>query len=87
MTLNTNALLIDARLHDLGDMTIRRVLPFARAGAVRRHVGPFVFLDHIGPIETENPFLYPSILTSDSPLQLTSSKVKFFIRIPLDPNR
>ena len=32
MTLNTNALLIDARVHDLGDLTIRRVLPFARAG-------------------------------------------------------
>lgn len=55
MTLNTNALLIDARVHDLGDLTIRRVLPIARAGAVRRHVGPFVFLDHIGPIETEKP--------------------------------
>jgi redox-sensitive bicupin YhaK (pirin superfamily) len=39
-------LLHDGRLHDLGDgFTVRRLLPELRA----RHVGPFVFFDHIGP--------------------------------------
>lgn len=39
-------LLIEPRLHDLGDgFTVRRLLPFR----LRRHVGPFVFFDHIGP--------------------------------------
>jgi redox-sensitive bicupin YhaK (pirin superfamily) len=41
-------LLIEPRLHDLGDgFTVRRLLPFR----LRRHVGPFVFFDHIGPAE------------------------------------
>lgn len=40
-------LLITPRLRDLGDgFTVRRVLPYAR----RRHVGPFVFFDHMGPV-------------------------------------
>jgi len=39
-------LLIEPRLHDLGDgFTVRRLLPFRLC----RHVGPFVFFDHIGP--------------------------------------
>ena len=42
------SLLIEPRLHDLGDgFTVRRLLPFR----LRRHVGPFVFFDHIGPAE------------------------------------
>ncbi|HEU4664818.1 MAG TPA: pirin family protein [Dokdonella sp.] len=41
-------LLIEPRLHDLGDgFTVRRLLPFR----LRRQVGPFVFFDHIGPAE------------------------------------
>jgi len=45
---DTTPLLIEPRLHDLGDgFTVRRVLPFR----LRRHVGPFVFFDHIGPAE------------------------------------
>ena len=41
-------LLIEPRLHDLGDgFIVRRVLPFR----LRRHVGPFVFFDHLGPVE------------------------------------
>ena len=40
-------MLITARHGDLGHgLTVRRVLPYAR----RRHVGPFVFLDHAGPV-------------------------------------
>ena len=39
-------MLIEPRLHDLGNgFNVRRVLPWR----LRRHVGPFVFFDHIGP--------------------------------------
>ncbi|MGN2245725.1 pirin family protein [Frateuria sp. GZRR35] len=38
--------LIEGRKHDLGDgFTVRRLLPALLA----RHVGPFVFFDHMGP--------------------------------------
>lgn len=40
-------LVIDARRKDLGGFEVGRVLPFAK----RRMVGPFVFLDHMGPAE------------------------------------
>lgn len=41
-------MLITPRTRDLGDgFTVRRVLPYAR----RRHVGPFVFFDHMGPVQ------------------------------------
>src|SRR5690242_20355960 len=39
--------LIEPRTRDLGGLTVRRVLPSVR----RRQVGPFVFLDHMGPVE------------------------------------
>jgi hypothetical protein len=40
-------MVINARAADLGHgLTVRRVLPYAK----RRHVGPFVFLDHAGPV-------------------------------------
>lgn len=42
-------LLIDPRVQDLGGFTVRRLLPYAK----RRHVGPFVFLDHMGPAKFE----------------------------------
>ena len=38
---------IEPRERDLGEFTVRRVLPAAR----RRMVGPFVFFDHMGPAE------------------------------------
>ncbi len=38
-------LVIEARPRDLGGFEVRRILPHAK----RRMVGPFVFLDHIGP--------------------------------------
>ena len=38
-------LVIDARKKDLGGFEVGRILPFAK----RRMVGPFVFLDHMGP--------------------------------------
>jgi len=40
-------LAIPQRRRDLGGFEVGRVLPHAR----RRMVGPFVFLDHIGPVE------------------------------------
>jgi len=44
--MNTTPLLIDGRVHDLGDgFRVRRLLPVLQA----RHVGPFVFFDHMGP--------------------------------------
>ncbi|MCD6733857.1 MAG: pirin family protein [Burkholderiaceae bacterium] len=40
-------IVIDARQADLGHgLAVRRVLPFAK----RRMVGPFIFLDHAGPV-------------------------------------
>ena len=40
-------LVIPARAHSIGSLEVGRVLPFAR----RRMVGPFIFLDHIGPVD------------------------------------
>jgi redox-sensitive bicupin YhaK (pirin superfamily) len=41
-------LLIEGRLHDLGDgFTVRRLLPVLLA----RHLGPFVFFDLMGPVD------------------------------------
>lgn len=39
---------IEPKLHDLGDgFVVRRMLPSAR----QRSIGPFVFFDHIGPVD------------------------------------
>ena len=39
---------IESRMHDLGGgFKVRRILPVAR----RRMIGPFTFLDHMGPVE------------------------------------
>ncbi len=44
---NSIAHLLDGRVHDLGDgFNVRRLLPHVEA----RHVGPFVFFDHMGPV-------------------------------------
>jgi redox-sensitive bicupin YhaK (pirin superfamily) len=40
-------LVIEARTRDLGGFTVGRVLPAPE----RRALGPFVFLDHMGPVE------------------------------------
>ena len=39
-------LVIHQRRRDLGGFEVRRVLPYAQ----RRMVGPFVFFDHMGPV-------------------------------------
>lgn len=38
-------MLIEPRLRDIGNLHVRRILPFVR----RRMVGPFIFFDHMGP--------------------------------------
>jgi redox-sensitive bicupin YhaK (pirin superfamily) len=40
------ALTIPGRMADLGDFSVRRVLPYAK----KRRVGPFVFFDQMGPL-------------------------------------
>ena len=40
-------LVIDRRQRDLGGFQVGRVLPFAK----RRMVGPFIFFDHMGPVD------------------------------------
>jgi redox-sensitive bicupin YhaK (pirin superfamily) len=42
---STVELTIEPRIRSLGELDVRRVLPAAK----RRMVGPFVFLDHMGP--------------------------------------
>jgi redox-sensitive bicupin YhaK (pirin superfamily) len=39
-------MVIDQRRRDLGGFEVGRVLPFQK----RRMVGPFIFFDHIGPV-------------------------------------
>ena len=38
-------MILAPRVHDLGGFSVRRVLPQLKA----RHIGPFVFFDHMGP--------------------------------------
>ena len=41
-------LVIDGRRHELSpELVVRRILPFRR----RRMIGPFIFLDHAGPVD------------------------------------
>ena len=47
----TTITIIDPKVHDLGGgFTVRRALPHLAA----RHVGPFVFFDHMGPVRFAN---------------------------------
>ncbi len=45
-------LIIDQRRKDLGGFEVGRVLPFAK----HRMVGPFVFFDHMGPVDFQAGF-------------------------------
>jgi redox-sensitive bicupin YhaK (pirin superfamily) len=45
-------LVIDQRRKDLGGFEVGRVLPFAK----RRMIGPFIFFDHMGPVEFQPGF-------------------------------
>ncbi|MFN3828301.1 MAG: pirin family protein [Micavibrio sp.] len=44
------SLTIPAREADIGGMRVRRLLPYAK----RRMIGPFIFLDHMGPAQYES---------------------------------
>jgi len=44
-------LVFSARERDLGGFSVGRVLPYTR----RRMVGPFIFLDHLGPLQLPAP--------------------------------
>jgi len=39
--------IITGRVRDIGDFNVRRILPYVQ----RRHVGPYVFFDHMGPAD------------------------------------
>ncbi|MEP6484221.1 MAG: pirin family protein [Rudaea sp.] len=45
--MSENIFIIDPKVHDLGGFQVRRALPHIQA----RHVGPFVFFDHMGPAQ------------------------------------
>lgn len=48
MDLNSKVeMIVKARDRDIGNLTVRRILPYA----TRRMVGPFIFFDHMGPAE------------------------------------
>jgi redox-sensitive bicupin YhaK (pirin superfamily) len=45
--MSTAGLIIEERSRDIGDFLVGRVLPFRK----KRMVGPFIFIDHMGPME------------------------------------
>lgn len=45
-----NKMVVDERQRDLGNFLVGRLLPFRK----KRNVGPFVFIDHMGPTELGN---------------------------------
>lgn len=51
--MSNNKMLIDERQGDIGNFLVGRLLPFRK----KRQVGPFTFIDHIGPTEVhpDNP--------------------------------
>ncbi|MAY83245.1 MAG: hypothetical protein CMP59_03850 [Flavobacteriales bacterium] len=49
-----NKMIVDERQRDIGRFMVGRLLPFRK----KRAVGPFVFIDHMGPVELkDNKFL------------------------------
>ncbi|MEQ8908666.1 MAG: pirin family protein [Vicingaceae bacterium] len=45
-----NKMIVDERQRDIGRFLVGRLLPFRK----RRNVGPFVFIDHMGPTELKD---------------------------------
>lgn len=45
--MSNQSLIIEERSRDIGDFLVGRLLPFRK----KRMVGPFIFLDHMGPIK------------------------------------
>lgn len=48
---NNPRILIEERTRDIGNFTVGRLLPFRK----KRSVGPFIFIDHMGPVTLKNP--------------------------------
>ena len=48
---NNQRLIIEERSRDIGNFTVGRLLPFRK----RRSVGPFIFIDHMGPTILHSP--------------------------------
>ncbi len=48
--MSNNDLIIPERSRDIGDFIVGRLLPFRK----KRMVGPFIFIDHMGPTEMGN---------------------------------
>ncbi|MGB0862972.1 MAG: pirin family protein, partial [Saprospiraceae bacterium] len=44
-----NKMLVEERTKDLGNFLVGRLLPFRK----KRQVGPFTFIDHMGPLEVK----------------------------------
>lgn len=47
--MSNNKLLVDERQSDIGNFLVGRLLPFRK----KRQVGPFTFIDHMGPAEIQ----------------------------------
>jgi len=47
--MSNTGLIIEERSRDIGDFLVGRLLPFRE----KRMVGPFIFIDHMGPAETK----------------------------------
>lgn len=47
--MSNNKLLVDERQSDIGNFLVGRLLPFRK----KRQVGPFTFIDHMGPAEMQ----------------------------------
>ena len=43
--MSNTSLIIEERARDIGDFLVGRLLPFRK----KRMVGPFIFIDHMGP--------------------------------------
>lgn len=48
---NNPRILIEERSRDIGNFTVGRLLPFRK----KRSVGPFIFIDHMGPVTLNSP--------------------------------
>lgn len=44
-TMSNKDLIIEERSRDIGDFLVGRLIPFRK----KRMVGPFIFIDHMGP--------------------------------------
>lgn len=47
--MSNNKMLVDERQGDIGNFLVGRLLPFRK----KRQVGPFTFIDHMGPVEVQ----------------------------------